>query len=359
MLAEGQASGTAYQVWGSGLMAINKTPEGTWLVDLCLPDGHRLRRRFKTKLEATRFEYYTISKTEQGKPWKSEKDRRKLNDLINQWFKLHGCNLRDGSRRLTKLLYLSEALGNPLASRLTPAVFAEYRVKRLSAGISGKTLNNELGYLRAVFNELHSLGDLDYTNPLERVKPLKLQERSLTFLTPVQVDELLSVIQDSCDNPHVYPITLICLATGCRWSEAENLRAKNLHSGQIVFEGTKSGKVRAVPVSASLVKQVRAHWKKHGAFTASLSSFRRALHRCSFQLPAGQASHVLRHTFASHFVQGGGNLLVLQKILGHSTLAMTMRYSHLAPDHLQEALGLNPVSQILVRFEETADTKKP
>ncbi len=66
--------------------------------------------------------------------------------------------------------------------------------------------------------------------------------------------------------------------------------------------------------------------------------------RCSFQLPAGQASHVLRHTFASHFVQGGGNILILQKILGHSSLAMTMRYSHLAPEHLADALRLNPLA---------------
>jgi site-specific recombinase XerD len=41
-------------------------------------------------------------------------------------------------------------------------------------------------------------------------------------------------------------------------------------------------------------------------------------------------------------VIGGGSILVLQKILGHTSLAMTMRYAHLAPDHLQEALRLNP-----------------
>lgn len=38
-----------------------------------------------------------------------------------------------------------------------------------------------------------------------------------------------------------------------------------------------------------------------------------------------QAAHALRHTFASHFIQNGGNILTLQKILGHSSLAMTMR----------------------------------
>lgn len=52
----------------------------------------------------------------------------------------------------------------------------------------------------------------------------------------------------------------------------------------------------------------------------------------------GQAAHVLRHTFASHFMMNGGDILSLQKMLGHSSLIMTMRYSHLSADHLMEAM---------------------
>lgn len=44
--------------------------------------------------------------------------------------------------------------------------------------------------------------------------------------------------------------------------------------------------------------------------------------------------HALRHTFASHYVTSGGNLLALQKILGHSKFEMTQVYSHLAPDYM-------------------------
>ncbi|WP_269901427.1 tyrosine-type recombinase/integrase [Paenalcaligenes faecalis] len=55
-------------------------------------------------------------------------------------------------------------------------------------------------------------------------------------------------------------------------------------------------------------------------------------------------THVLRHTFASHFMMNGGNVLTLQRILGHSTVTITMRYAHLAPDHLQEARALNPLA---------------
>jgi site-specific recombinase XerD len=64
------------------------------------------------------------------------------------------------------------------------------------------------------------------------------------------------------------------------------------------------------------------------------------LDRFGIELPKGQASRALRHTFASHFIQKGGNILTLQKILGHSSLAMIMRYAHLAPDHLRDAVLL-------------------
>nr|WP_258189335.1 tyrosine-type recombinase/integrase [Stutzerimonas stutzeri] len=68
--------------------------------------------------------------------------------------------------------------------------------------------------------------------------------------------------------------------------------------------------------------------------------------RTSIVLPRGQASHALRHPFASHFIQNGGNILTLQKILGHSSLVMTMQYAHLAPEHLAEAVKLNPLAGV-------------
>ncbi|WP_162949916.1 tyrosine-type recombinase/integrase, partial [Pseudomonas aeruginosa] len=53
--------------------------------------------------------------------------------------------------------------------------------------------------------------------------------------------------------------------------------------------------------------------------------------------------HVLRHTFASHFIMNGGHIVTLQHILGHASLSMTMRYAHLSQDHLSEAVRFNPL----------------
>lgn len=84
--------------------------------------------------------------------------------------------------------------------------------------------------------------------------------------------------------------------------------------------------------------------KKRGRlFTECYSAFRTAVRRAKTELPAGQLSHILRHTFAPHFIMNGGNILVLQKILGHSDIKMTMRYAYFLPDHLEDAVRLNPL----------------
>jgi len=78
-------------------------------------------------------------------------------------------------------------------------------------------------------------------------------------------------------------------------------------------------------------------------FDTCYSAFRSAVKRAELDLPDGQLSHVLRHTFASHFMMNGGNILVLQRILGHTDIKMTMRYGHFTPNHLEDALKTNPM----------------
>ena len=322
-----------------------KTTDG-WKVDIRPygADGPRKRKVFATKGEATSYENYWLAQSQKEyEPRK--KDTRRLSELVELWFGSHGTHLGDGERRKTCLLSMSKTTGNPIAQSMSPSHFTDYRSARMTEkehAISAKTANNHHGYINAVFNELHQLEVIDYANPLSKIKAIKIKEKELHFLTFDQIDELLNTIETNAQNPHVLLITRICLATGCRWSEAENLHRRNVKGDKITFTDTKSGKNRAVPISKALAQEIDNHGEGQ-LFTSALGAFRRALAKTDIELPAGQASHVLRHSFASHFIMNGGDILTLQKILGHSSLAMTMRYAHLAPDHLDAARRFNPL----------------
>jgi integrase len=329
-------------------MSIKKDGE-KWLVDVYANGraGKRIRKRFDTKLEAARYEKYVLANISQSKDWNPSKpDSRKLSELIYVWFKLSGIHLKDGERRKVKLIHLASALGDPAAKVLKANHFVAYRSARIAAGISPKTMNNELGYLNSLYNGLKSIGEIDYGNPLDGVKMIKLDERELSWLTTEQIKTLLETMDTFSLNPHVKLITKISLATGARWGEAEVLTVDKLQDGKLTFTKTKSGKNRSIPVSTELFSEIREHLKEYGSFSNSISSFARALKAAKIQLPKGQAAHVLRHSFASHFMMNGGDILTLQKILGHSTINMTMRYAHLSADHLINAMQKNPLSTI-------------
>ena len=337
-------------------MSILATADGRWKVDVEPVKGRRFRKIFKTKAEALRFEASCRLDCIQPAAWNPKpKDSRKLSALVNRWFDLHGHSITSGRRRKNTLLLMVSRLGDPVATKLTGAHLAELRRSELEAGAVPKSINNRFTYLKAVFNELRRLGDIDYPNPLDSIKPLKFQEAQLTFLTIAQVSTLLAALDTLKRSPSVRLVAEICLATGARWSEAESVTASQVVHDSITFINTKSKRARTVPISPALQTRLHAFFDQHGRFTSCMHSFRSALVASAIKLPRGQATHVLRHTFASHFVMRGGNILTLKEVLGHSSLTMTMRYAHLSPSHLRDALRLNPLDG----FDTLATLEKP
>ena len=336
-------------------MAIEQLPDGRWRVDVEPVKGKRFRKTLKTKAEALRFEATCRSKVIDSPDWSPKpKDKRRLKQLIDRWAVLHSATLADGPERRRLLDSIADALGNPVAVKMTGNEYAEYRAKALKEGANPKTLNNRLGYLRSVFNVLRHLGEIDYDNPLARVRPLRLQEKELSYLTEDQIETLFHAIRKRCKTPHVAMVALICLATGARWGEAQSLTPDRVRDQRVNFVNTKGKRTRSIPINPDLQDGILRHFKAHGLFSNCINSFDKTLAVSGLTLPAGQSSHVLRHTFASHFIMKGGNILTLQKILGHTSLAMTMRYAHLAPDHLQDAVRLGPVSDFRHFFDTEA-----
>jgi integrase len=220
---------------------------------------------------------------------------------------------------------------------------------RINEGVSANTMNHEHDYLRGVFNELKRLGYWTKENPLGNLRRFKIAENELKWLSDDEIKLLLKTLE-TARNPHVKLITKVSLSTGGRWGEIEQMNISQVGAGLIQFTKTKSGRTRAIPISIELENELREHHKKHGVlhriFKNAYPAFTKNIERAGIELPKGQSAHVLRHTFASHFMKNGGNILALQRALGHSDLKMTMRYAHLAPEHLQEVVNMNPLARL-------------
>ncbi|WP_062265389.1 phage integrase [Endozoicomonas arenosclerae] len=337
-------------------MKITKNQKtGKWKLDVELGRNKRFRKTCKTKTECLEYYQQLVNEFKEveisSAPEPEEKDNRRLSDLVELWYQGAGCELTDHVRLKRMLDVLAMKMGNIVARKMTVSHFNQYKkLKRTEMYqgrvISDNTLNKHLGYLNTVYNYLYDIGEIDYPNPLRKAKKIKLDERELTFLSLDQIEILLNQMKKCSDNPHVLLISKLCLATGARWSEIESRKSHHFHNNRVEMTKTKGKKTRSVPIPENLYQEVKTHLVKHGQFSSSISAFRRALKSSGIQLPRGQSSHVLRHTFASHFMMNKGNILVLQRILGHTDLKMTMKYAKFDPDHFKEAADLNPLASL-------------
>lgn len=339
-------------------MTVKKLPSGKWLMQ-CFPfgrDGKRVRKQFATKSEALAYERHIIDE-HANRPWIEEKrESRTLYDLIQTWHRAHGITLEDGEKRKSSMEFAYESMGRPLATEFTAKLFSSYREKRLSGEISRsnrvekvapRTVNLELAYFRAMFNELIRLDEWNGPHPLEKVRAYRTAESELAYLELAQAQQLLQSCSAS-QSDSLLLVVKICLATGARWSEAEKLTKPQILPRKITFIKTKGKRNRTVPISQELYDELIAFAPKgignKPLFKSCYSAFRTALKRTGIEPPDGQLTHILRHTFASHFMMAGGNILVLQRILGHTDIKVTMRYAHFAPEHLFDAVALNPLA---------------
>jgi site-specific recombinase XerD len=144
-------------------------------------------------------------------------------------------------------------------------------------------------------------------------------------------------------------------ACGLRVSELVRLQVSDIDSARmvIVVRQGKGRKDRLVPLSQRLLEELRSYWRERRPKTWLFPAQRGEGHLGAawVQRLCGKAArraglskrvspHTLRHSYASHLVEAGVNLLTLQKILGHNALSTTARYVHLSTQHLHQTPSL-------------------
>lgn len=324
---------------------------GDYLVDFRPNGSHqRFRKTQSTKADARHYKSWATTQVAQNPDWKpkkrTQKDNKRLNVLIDEWYELHGITLDDGLRQKKKLLAISKVMDNPIARLIDKESLADYRPLRLAEGIKPKTINNEHGYLVALFNTMINLGKWPYENKVAGIKKLKLTEKELAYLETKQIIALLSAFDELGFND-VKLITELCLATGARWSEAVNLHSRHIKEGRVQYVDTKTDINRWVEIDSELERQLRA-LGEGDIFERKRcdGKFRQAIELAKIDLPEGQLTHVLRHTFATTYLSSGGDIKTLQSVLGHQNLSSTMVYLKVVSAMKAKVVELNPLAKI-------------
>jgi integrase len=226
-----------------------------------------------------------------------------------------------------------------------------YREKRLVADsvrrkdakgkptkLSAASINRPLALLRHLLRLAHDEWGVLRAAP--KVKLEKEPQGRVRWLEPDAEARLLDACRKSSQKSLTSIVTM-ALETGMRKGELLGLTwdRVDMSRGVIRLEVTKSGKRREVPMRQGVYDLLAAFPEPREGHVFSDRNLR------PFEEAVAEAKvddftfHDCRHHFASWFVMRGGRLEALQKILGHATLAMTMRYAHLSPDFLRSEIA--------------------
>lgn len=293
--------------------------------------------------------------------------RHTFNELASEYEAQAEKSLRSYAARKQHLAYWRKAFGNDLLSDITVSRIKSEREKltgeatryktratgnpeidarREMGQRSGPTANRYLATLSACF--AYGVKELQWLegNPCKRVSRDKENPGRVRFLSQDELPRLL----DACrPNPDLYLAVLLSLTTGGRQSEIMSLRWPQLDFNRRVItlnQGTtKNQDARALPLvgEAFALLQERSKvrsLKDDRVFppTTEKAESRNVREAWERALKAAAITdfrwHDLRHTAASYLAMSGVSLVEIAKILGHRTLAMVARYSHLDPSHV-------------------------
>ena len=236
----------------------------------------------------------------------------------------------------------------------------KYRRDRKDKGRTDATINRELQTLRHLFNKALAWEEVEH-NPMRGVKLKREENARVRFLTREEEDRLLEACGES-----LRAIVTAALNTGFRRSELLSLTWPDVDfdRGLITVQAAyaKNGERRSIPINRELrwvLEQLKA--KAGDSTQVFLNTFGKPYKLVStvFDEAVERAGmedfhfHDLRHTFASRLVMAGVDLRTVQVLMAHKTINMTLRYSHLAPDHLKKAIESLNRQKTPINFHNT------
>ena len=262
-----------------------------------------------------------------------------------------------GNKRLREFTY-------QLVEQFQTDLMAKQQEKKSFQHLKPATVNKGIGILKAMLKKAvdWSLLDESIHKTISKVKHLPENNKRLRYLTTEEAASLVS----QCDQ-HLKPVVTFALNTGCRLGEILSLKwdQVDLKHGFILLDITKTDSRREIPINATLKGVLQGLTRRLDVpyvffepttgkpFQRLKRSFPTALKRAGIR---DFKFHDLRHTFASHLVMSGIDITTVSRLLGHKSLTMTLRYAHLAPNHVVKALDV--LDQTLNESRKTASAQK-
>ncbi len=234
--------------------------------------------------------------------------------------------------------------------QMKPLIVRSFMAHLHKRKLAPSSIERKLSTLRSFFRYLVREGWMD-NNIASMIPAPKKPKRIPRFLS---VDEMFSILENRNRDDKNYlrdnAMLELFYSSGLRISEIASLSIGDLNlENKMVRVIGKGRKERILPVTKKAVKAVKALLEDCGRTAGPLFSSRgskRISLRTIFNIVVNSGikggvfkrvtPHMLRHTFATHLLDGGADLRAIQELLGHSTLATTQRYTHIALDHLMK-----------------------
>ena len=214
--------------------------------------------------------------------------------------------------------------------------------------LSKTTVANVLSVLKSFYSFMLDNGYVT-SNPTRGINNIKLDKKAPVYLTFSEMNDLL----DTAIDPRDRIMVRLLYATGVRVSELVNIRKKDIDFDRCTIKVFgKGAKERIVLVPETVVKEMYDYAASLNNDDRPFDLTPRTVQR-DIKLLARRAKinknvtpHKLRHSFATHMLQNGGNVVAIQKLLGHSSLNTTQIYTHYNVDELKEMYGrTHPLSK--------------
>jgi integrase len=349
----------------------NKDGSVSYRVDVRLKGFPPQRATFKRLADAKKWAGQTEAAIQENRYFKAAEARKHtFGELADRYIKetLPKKSASAQENQKPQIKWWKTQIGHYTLADITAAQIAACRDKLLTEPnkkgqlIRPATVNRYIAVLSHAFNgAVNEWGWLE-DSPMRKVSRPSEPRGRIRFLSDDETDSngetidgertrLLKACQAS-DNSYLYPVVVLALSTGMRRGEIMGLTWDDvdLHQGRITLYETKNGEIRVVPLVGKSLELLKAKAKARAEekirridtnllFPSKVKQDKPMDLRAPWKTALKAAGiedfrfHDLRHSAASYLAMNGASLAEIAEVLGHKTLQMVKRYSHLSEAH--------------------------